>query len=90
MAIRKKMNNLNYDHHREAELLQQAMVIRKTLNKFVDDHHQGRVSIHNISEIPVFLYNMITEIVEARISTLYRSTFRSPKFGQKREQFYDF
>ena len=30
---------------------------------------------------------MITEIVEARTSISYHSTFRTPKFGQKSEKF---
>ena len=49
--------------------------------------NKGFVSIHDILKIPVFSYDMITEIVEARLSISYRFTLHTLKFGQKREKF---
>ena len=39
----------------------------------------------DISKIPVFSYDTITKIVEARVSISYRSTFRMLKFCQKKK-----
>ena len=38
----------------------------------------------NISKIPVFSYDTITKIVEARVSISYSSTLYMLKFGQKK------